>query len=1088
MADTVLYNHETRQYERVPVEDVKDALASGKYTSPGTVTTKGAGDAVVRPQEDLPIAVQQGEREDKAGTAERAAAAEANRRENLLSDPVLSFAESAVDTLSVGILHDRSEQADIRRSQDTGAVVLGALVGTAVGLGTPGPIRGIARGGEKAGEALARALVTNKGGTAAKIASRALGEAGTNAALMGATAFGHQLSDAIIEDKPFAAEVIGADAGLGTLLGFGAGLLSGGFSAAVSRGAIKGQGGLVGGGESAATALDRLSTARLAWDQAVETHAQRVGVLKVLEQEGAWSGSAMAERQAALSRARKAGEALAKFDPAKAMDGSAKEYAGFRRAMEDYQDAVKSLDDLMRPGVDEVNEYMARRYQPVRPGEARGKPNSFAEGVHPDQFKVDAAMTPERRAAYEAIYGTPYKDAERVMDDILGPAEKGVVSETSEAGTLAGKRAARRAPEPAPAGTRPGFEGAPEPVGTGKPVLSEVDRPGPFTRQGHAPGQEPYRAPGLPSAGFGLDDLTGRAEPVRQLNQRWGEAPDLLGGASQPVDQVLMSDGRILPTRSVEESAADFMRFRDRVLADTRPPLPEGVLLDEAGRPYEVNSFGNKDLDTRPIPGTPTRPHAYVPSDEALGVRMPGARGGDHLVPVEGPATRPGGAADTLVDDAIPAEMREIRSPADTVADPNVPKGSPRPQEPNVRQYIDEWFQSINGRRVSPGDEAAAKLKEALDELRDLSGGRLDSVASLELGENLGLPPARSALGERLDQLWAIRKAGQWAADSARGAATPLAKTQRNYVMDWIKRRVGGKLGSAVVGGVIGHKLGGEAGFIAGAALASRMGGFGARAASAAGRVYQRAMSVGDALLRGPRATVAARALAGNRPYAYTEDGPIHDPVQRIQALHEVAANPDRVRAVARQQMGDLVVMHPDLARELEETAVRQVQALSLKAPALYFNPLGQPITPSAGKLRQFFEAENATHNLDGLLDAVSRGSATDVQLDMLRLQFPSVHAKIVQRVLGNHDALKKLPTTALKNMERVLGVPLTSSSADPSSVARGQSSWAASAPKPQMNQAPGKAQAFKLRDNTPATRPTPAQSAGYGRAPGNEE
>jgi hypothetical protein len=407
-------------------------------------------------------------------------------------------------------------------------------------------------------------------------------------------------------------------------------------------------------------------------------------------------------------------------------------------------------------------------------------------------------------------------------------------------------------------------------------------------------------------------------------------------------------------------------------------------------------------------------------------------------------------------------------------------KGSPEWEEFERRaaeDYVEKWYWESKGQgpRINPADEAAVRIDQAMRRLSEMSGGRLDSAGALEIGERLGLSPTSDMFVDRLDQVWALRKAAKFAADEARGVATPLRAAGGGIVDEMAHRYM--RMKGAAIGAAAAGPVGGAIGWVLGKHLPNVMG-FGAKAASSAGRLMEMAVKTGDSLLAGRRATVLARAIAGNRPYAYDDNGPISDPVDRITKIHQVAANPDQVRATVRNQLGDVALQIPALAHAYEEAAVRQITNLSAAAPPIQRDALGRPVMPTAGALRKFYEYENSTHDLPGLLGSIQRGAISPTQAMALAQQHIAVHGVIVKQLLSDPDVLARRTTAQLRAMEMVLQIPLTRAAMDPGSIMRTQASWAAGTQQQGPQQAP---QAFKI--NAPA--PTPGQSGP--RAPGNQ-
>jgi hypothetical protein len=942
--NAVLFNHETNTYEEVPAEQVGAAIASGQYTSSGTSTsTQSEGGLVTRPVEQLGAAATQGEYEAGAANAARAAGARQDVQKELNSDKVLSFAEGVGDALTLGLLHGTNERDELRREADSGSALLGQLLGTAIGLKFPGPIKGLASGGEAAGAGIARALLGEAETGFRGVVTRGLQEAGANAALMAASAFGHQITDSVIADKPFAAEAIASEAGVGALLGFGFGFAGSAFGqlAKASRGAVEASG--IAAKESRA-ALDAVGDLTRTWDDVVDQHARRVGVLKALADDGHIPGDLHLERSAALREAERARAALNELDPIRSLGGDPKEFQKWRGAVEKYQDAVVKLDASMTPSA------LERAHAgPVKLGES---PNAAGPQVHPmdvDQFVADrgyrspmagdlnAAMTPEARAAYEKIYGRPFED---------------------------------------------------------------------------------LPAPPRPGATVGEENLGGRATPTSDVGTNPGTRRR--GGAAQAG----AGERGLVPREADTVVDARVQRFNKQ---PAKYREPRDTFID--------------------VEGQTVGPRQVLEAGE-----------------------RPAGQAETAAD-FVGTAQKELRGLPPGEGESTNQRG-PGAGKKAVRDYLNNWFREFDSRpRVSLGDEMQVRLSKALDDIAKISGGRLDSAGALALLKSLGLKEATSPLGQRLDQVWSLGQAGKFAADEARGLRTPLRRGLAEQLQRFASRAAGRTIGSAVIGGA----LGGPLGAILGTALSAAS--FSGKAASTAGHLMKQIATVGEALLKGRRATLAVRAVVGNRPYQYSDAGPIKDPVQRIMDVQRLAANPDAIRARVTRQLGDVLLTSPEMAQYVIDTTVRHVQAISAAAPAVLLSPLGRPIQPSGTALNKFFDFENAMHDLPGILKAIGNGTASEAQIRALHLGYPAVHAELFRGIVGQDTQLSKLRESELKVLERVLGAPLTRTTADPTVTARYQANW--ERPQPQ----PAPAQAFKIT----APKPTPVQASSGDRAPGNE-
>jgi hypothetical protein len=338
------------------------------------------------------------------------------------------------------------------------------------------------------------------------------------------------------------------------------------------------------------------------------------------------------------------------------------------------------------------------------------------------------------------------------------------------------------------------------------------------------------------------------------------------------------------------------------------------------------------------------------------------------------------------------------------------------------------------------------------------TGGRLDSAGALGLLERSGVRPSADNVGAYMDQVYAMRKAGMFAADEARGIKTPLR---------------------SALAGAIGHAAGGPLGAVAAVAADLLYLKRGGKLAAASGRLMGSAAEAAEKLLTSKRVRVlsgAGASIGENKPWAYSDRGPIKDPVERIQEVQFLAANPDTVRQRVADTAKDLADQ-PQLLRALQDRTVNQLQRIALRAPAIVFDRLGRPMMPPGGKMREFHEYENAVHDLAGVLDAIGKGVATKPQIAALQDNFPSVHVKLALGLLVSPDELQKLSRETLRMVEQVTGAPLSNAS-DAMWLGRQAAAW-----MPPPAPPPPAAQAFNIN---PAGAPTPSQSNATGRAPGN--
>lgn len=358
-----------------------------------------------------------------------------------------------------------------------------------------------------------------------------------------------------------------------------------------------------------------------------------------------------------------------------------------------------------------------------------------------------------------------------------------------------------------------------------------------------------------------------------------------------------------------------------------------------------------------------------------------------------------------------------------------------------------------------PLDAAEARVQQVMADLVAKTGGRLDSAGALGILERSGITPAVDNVGAYMDQVYAMRKAGLFAADEARGVATPLRSAM-----------------TGALGGALGGPLGAVAA-VAGELMYLKRGG---RLAAASGRLMGTVAKAAESLLTSNRVRVAAGALAGasaNNAWAYSDKGPIKDPVERIQEIQFLAANPDHIRERVADTAKDLADQ-PQLLAALQDRAVNQMQRLALRAPAIMFDKLGRALMPPGGKMRGFYEYENAVHDLPALLKAVASGTVTRPQVSALQENWISVHVKMASALLADPERLRDMSREVLRAVEAITGAPLTNA-ADPMWLARQTAAWVPPAP-PANPQAP---QAFNIN---PSGAPTPSQANATGRAPGN--
>jgi hypothetical protein len=916
-----------------------------------TVLTQAQGGAEIpRSAEDAALLQGLGTGSHVISTAGHDAAAREGRRAAMFDngeDTAVTFAEGIVDALSLGFIRETGDYADERRGHHPYASFGGQAVGTAIGLMVEGPaglispVKRLARGGEKLGEAVAKQLLKREGDD---LAAMALREAGAGAALTGATSFGHQFMDAVIENREFSSSAILDDIKLGALLGGAGGVVMGGFSKLASRAQVREMGGLVGDGSEALGAVREVHSAL---DNLVEHHAQQVGVLKALrdaDRLGPVSDGFYDVRKAALSNAKRAQQALKDIDLDAALSGADVEaYKALQKATKRYREASRELDEAMRPRNEEIAQGMDRSADTIVDVAPRhmtpGKGTTPGSDEAAFYLSQRMAAAPELRARYEQMHG-------RAWEDPFVRTPEGTPSATPQRGTMAG--------------------------------------------------------------GGGDGDLGAKAGDLAALN-------DLVEKLPVP--------------GSAQESASNALR------KVTMEPGSAEAHPDAAIAQMWRKKNGGKDTQMR-------RAGAL-----RQGPDVPVAPSSKPLPPSKGYVTE----LDPSPRGADPTKVIERQ------ADPAAPVMS---ATPGHTQQMDAWFDTKVAPRVRPWDEAEARMQQLMQSMYEKAGGRFDSAAALGLMEKAGVKPSDDAMGSYLDQLWSLRRAAHFAAQEARGIASPLREAGMDAVLGFVAKKAVGSTGAGIAVSVLAGLLG-----------------FGGRLSAATGALYRKAITAVDAFFTATKVRSLA-AAATNTAWSYSERGPIEDPVERIEEIKYLAANPESVRERVRKAAGDLAVVSPEQVAALEEHAIAQMGRLAIRAPAFYYDKLGRPLNPPAGKMREFFEFENGINDLGTLLDAVKTGSITRAQVDALQMGWGPVHVKVAAYMLKDPDKLQALSRAQLRVVEMVTGVPLTGHS-DPMFLARQQQAWQPPSPPAP----PGKAQALNIN---PDGAPTPAQSNATGRAPGN--
>ncbi len=402
------------------------------------------------------------------------------------------------------------------------------------------------------------------------------------------------------------------------------------------------------------------------------------------------------------------------------------------------------------------------------------------------------------------------------------------------------------------------------------------------------------------------------------------------------------------------------------------------------------------------------------------------------------------GAARTVKEDLPEGAAQGAIQNAGTVVDNSA----------GLNAVADEWA-AMTPNRVRPYDEAAAQVRASMDDLYKASGGRLDSARALGLLEKAGVKPSIDPMGPYVDSLWSMRRVARLAADESRGVKTDLGRGILGHIA---------ALGAAGTG----HPA---------LAMAAEVLGMSGKWAATAGKLAKSVGTAAEKFLTTTRVR-AVTAAAGNRPWVYSDKGPIKDPLERIQELRYLASNPEAVRARVLATAGDLATIAPEHVKAMQDCAVGKVQALAMRAPQIFWDKLGRPMSPPAGAMRNFYEFENAMHDLPGVLKAVGDGTATRAQCDALQGGWPAVHMKLNMGLLADPERIQNLNRARLRQLEMITGANLTNAT-DPNFLLRQAQAWAPAEPQ----QPPPRPQAFNIN---PQGAPTPSQANATGRAPGN--
>lgn len=989
-----------------------------------------------------------------------------------ITDKVFTAAEGAADALSLGLLHERGDLADVRRDVNSGSALAGEIFGSAIGMELPGPVGAIARGSEGLGSQIAEAMRLGKVGGSVATDSLVGGSLGA------AAAAGHQTFDALIENKDLSVEAVMKEATIDGLVGGAFGLAHGalGKLARGTKGDVIGQGGFMDTtSDDFKSATDHVADAKRMMDEAVDRHGDVLAGAQDIHDRGWYNlnDDMMKQRFDALKAAQTARDAVP--DVAKAM---AKGDPKFTSSMDAYQEKLDELDKVM--ALTSIERITPTKLNALDPADLPGYgaewgPNQNIENIYkPGEVPIQnlgvnanmevplqgknvvpsAGAKPvfrpgieDPRARYQEIYGRPWEP----LDEGQLPSDE----PTSPNRVAADEHQVARSATPE---AKTGIGKARE--------LPNATNPGEFPRaQEMVPG-----------------DLDADINSARELKPR--DTADALNGNYLKGGLSILPDGSMAPAVDIRANAEAFDRFRSKMDNDTL-----------ANRARKAESFNKLRADM-----------AAQSAPEPMGEPGPGAlkrgRGPEYRdTELQSPAER------KLLDrETLGRARTEMHIPGPEIGEPVLKGGledlnralgldgetpadqikatGDRAQAEHARQFMDNWYDQSRkmGPRERPGDVAAAKISQLQNELYTATGGRADAVSALQLGEKAGFEPPRSALTQRVQGVMLLRQAANDALETAKvGRATGggTGAPGKGKSASWLKRRLSGVAG-AKLGAVVGGPAGALAGWHLGAAYAGGASEAAMKFASAAGRAARRVAEVGEKLLAGHKGTAAAVAVR-NRPYAYSEAGPIKDPVERILELKRVAATPQAIKANVIARSGDLAVIHNEIASKLGDATTNAVVQLSLRAPAIAFDRTGNPMAPAANALRKFLQYENAVHNIDEALERIGAGNASDMDVAAMKETAPEHYNELMRGVLGEPDLLSKLTNEGRRYVERITGLPLTGRG-NPAFAQQQAAAWQ-SANTPPSPPKPGGGAAMKP---TAAGMATPAQGAPDQRAPGN--
>ncbi len=1056
---TLLWNNKSDQPEFVATDRINDALKSGTYRTYDASGVRPAGTGGITPLKSGGLGDLQAKLPVDSGVEQTSEAAKAAYQAQWegAANSANAFAQAVVDAASFGLIVSHTEQDKAIREAHQAAGIAGNIVGTAATLGLSAPGKVLVGVGETIGKLAARGLVRGLEGTAANIARRGITEAATGAIISTVTATNHQIGDAIIENKAVSAEAVAHEAGLGALMGFGFGAAGGVLKAVgkASRAAVVGQGGVLDvSSPQAAELVGHYKDAVAAYGKALDDHSSKLYVMKALVAEGYPVSAGMVQgREAAIRAAQKAYDHLNSFDVESVLGGKGaaglKKYHALQDAYDAFQSHVEGLDSLME----------------ARPGEGLPRPGEVTHDVTDGQV-LDEQATPEarRQSMADELKGGRLDDAEMAHQAALQPPE-GNYGPTEDPW--------HGSEEVFPAG-----KDMESPWSLGKPSNEELqayrERQGNFKDNIPDPEEmaasrrkEVFKDYTAGRAGRALDDFLGSMPKGVVEPHIAGEGNPLLprGG----LGKVKADSWGKFNEGAAEAHAADAYDASNLKTQVGEPTVPLRQLNPQPTViTPETNAKLLADVVNKPIVGEPTtaggspKDNLATPTTETVEP----ARGGN----VKDQNRQ-------WFKDAMPEGAKEVT--------PEIEAAERMAADAGPHKWINDWVNASQGaERVRPGDVASAHMKAAIDGMTNVAGIHLDAAGGLDPANLLGIKRAGTSMGERLQQIYAMRQLANMAADVSRGVELPASIGGK--VAAWVTKRAASKAGAAILGGLVGSHFGGPLGFYIGSQLVGNSTKAIGQAAAAAGRLAVKVSAAGAGLLAGGRSVAIARGVTGNIAHQYDDEGPIQDPIERFQKVQALAKNQVALEAAAWRQVGELKYTAPDVAQGIVDHAIRRITAIALRAPAFVWDRLGRVIQPPSSKMRQATEFENAANDLDSILDSIKAGSASKCQVDALKMCYPESHAAIVKQILGEQEAITKASAERQAVIELVLGTRV-GSKADPFSVLRGQMTWVqhnqmqAQAVEGQgqaPNSGTGKAQAFKMT--------TPSQAPGTGRAPGN--